>query len=175
VERFLAVCIPAAVLSAAAGLMQLARWSKVAGVIVLVLIVFYSISNVRYHIGHPEYGENWREASQYVFAHAEPGDEVVILSGLPLFVFDYYREMRPAKIPALTMADSASNALPQPLPKNVWFIGWTGRQPRWDTEAERFREAQEPRYCEIQPEPVSGIVKVWQFRLCEAQTENPSP
>lgn len=175
VERFLAICIPAAVLAAAAGVMQLARWSKAAGVLVLVLIVFYSMSNVRYHLRHPEYGENWREASQYVFAHAEAGDEVVILPGMPRFVFDYYREMNPANVPVLVFANSAPELLPQPLPQNVWFVGWTERQSRWDTEAAKFLEAQRPRYCEKPLRFDASIVKVWQFRLCGAQPAMPSP
>ncbi len=175
VERFLAICIPASVLLAAAGLRQLARWSKAACFIVLALIIFYSISNVRYYYAHPEYGENWREGAHYIFAHAQAGDEVVIMSGMPQMVFDYYREMYPGNIPEVAMAHSTSDPMPQPLPKNVWFIGWTDRLPYWDTEVEAFREQQMNWYCNDGPVDNAGVVKVWQFRECGGLREIPSP
>ena len=166
VERFLSVCIPACVVLAAAGIAIIARRSRAAGLALLVLMVFYSASNIRHYFRHPEYGENWREATAYLLARAQPGDEVVLLPGLGPPTFDYYRERNPRKIVDLRLADSASAPLPYPPPPNVWFIGPVLLTPNWADEAAAFAEAHRGEYCGEPPQPKSGSVRVWEFRLC---------
>jgi len=166
VERFLAVCIPASVLLAAAGIAKVAGGSRSVGLALLALTVLYSASNIRHYMRHPEYGENWLEASAYLLSNAQPGDEVVLLAGLGPPTFDYYRERNARKISRLLFADSASAPLPVPPPQNVWFIGSLLLTPNWAAEADAFGQAHKDRYCAESPQPDTGSVRVWQFRRC---------
>lgn len=166
VDRYLAVCIPAVALLAADGIVPLARRRLIVASGLLLLILFYSASNIRYYVRHPEFGENWREATAYLLARSHPRDEVVIIEGLPPLVFDYYRQMSATKVPGLIIVHSGDAPLPVPPPENVWFLGSVLLKPNWEDEAHHFLESHRRDYCYVASEPLSRTIKVWQFRRC---------
>lgn len=166
VERYLAVCIPAAVLLAADGITHLARRQRVIALGLLVLALVYSASGIRFYVRHPEFGENWREATAYLMARAHPGDEVVILEGLPPLVFDYYRQNSPTQVAGLQIAYSAEAPLPVPAPEDVWFLGSILLKPNWEQEAHRFEELHRNEYCSVPTERTPGTIQVWRFTRC---------
>ncbi len=174
VDRYLSVCIPAGVMLAAAGVGTIARWRVWLAAILLALILFYSISNVRHTLLRPDYTETWREASAYVLAHAQDGDEVVLLPGLGLPTFDYYREAYQGRLPDLRFAYSAAEAVPNPPPQSVWFVGSVVWTPSWAAEAASFAQAHKDLYCEEPPQRDSGSVRVWQFRRCDGDGQQRS-
>jgi mannosyltransferase len=183
VERYLAVCIPAAVLLAANGIARVARRRLSVAVGLLLLILFYSASNIRFYVRHTGFDENWREATAGLLAGAHPGDEVVIMGGLPSLVFDYYRRSSTATVPGLVVVNSGDAPLPSPAPENVWYLGSTRLKPDWEHEAHRFLEIHRQDYCAVAAEPVTGPIKVWQLKRCgpgsaapsASQTEVPRP
>jgi uncharacterized membrane protein len=166
VERFLSVCIPGSVLLAAAGLTIIARRSRAVALAVLLAMVFYSASNIRHYFRHPEYAENWREASAYLLSRVQPEDKVVLLPGLCPLTFDYYRQRNPRRVADIRFADSAATPLPTPPPRTVWFIGSVLLTPSWADEAETFAQAHRGEYCGEPPQPESGSVRVWEFKRC---------
>ena len=166
VARFLAICIPAAVLLAASGVVVISRWSRCASLAILTLTVFYSASNIRHYFQRPEYTETWREASAYLLSRAQPGDEVVVLPGTRP-PFDYYLERNSRSLPQLRILQSGADALNISPPRNVWFIGSLTLTPKLANETEAFAQAhRRGQYCPEPPQPASGSVQVWQFRMC---------
>jgi|HubBroStandDraft_6_1064221.scaffolds.fasta_scaffold14053_5 mannosyltransferase len=173
VERYLAICIPAAVLSAAGGIARVAQRRLIVGGGLLLLILFYSVSNIRFYIRQAGFDENWREATAFVMAGAHSGGEVVIVEGLPRLVFDYYRQASATTVPDLVIVGTADAPLPNPAPENVWFVGSMRLKPNWEDEAHRFRELHRQDYCSVASEPVTGPIKVWQFRRCDPGSGTP--
>jgi 4-amino-4-deoxy-L-arabinose transferase-like glycosyltransferase len=174
VERYLAVCIPAVVLLAADGIASVAQRQRIVATGLLLLILFFSASNIRFYVRHAEFDENWREATAFVVLGAHPGDEVVIMDGLPHVVFDHYRQTSPTGL-NLIIVGSADAPIPSPLPENVWFMGSTRLKPDWEGEAHRFLELHRQDYCYVAPTPVAGPIKVWQFRRCGPEAGMPRP
>jgi hypothetical protein len=85
--RFLIVCLPAAVLLAAAGSAGLSqRWNAV-WVTVLALA---SLNSVISYYRRPR--EDWRAAANYVLSNSKPGDALAILPEYGHFPFDYYEQ-----------------------------------------------------------------------------------
>jgi|GEM_PF-1665897 len=166
VDRYLAVCIPAGVLLAASGLIILARWHCWVGAVLLAFTIFYSASNIRHYFHHPDYSENWREATAYVFSHARSGDEVVLMP-FARPTFDYYRATYNRNVPDLRLSDSAADAPHSPLPQTVWFLGSVLLKPNWAEEAAAFGRARQGQYCAEPLPPNSGSVQIWEFSLCE--------
>jgi mannosyltransferase len=173
VERYLAVCISAAVLLAGDGIARVAQRRLAVGAGLLLLIVFYSASSIRFYVRQAEFDENWREATAFVMAEAHSGDEVVVMEGLPRVVFDYYRQASATKAPDLTIVGTADAAVPNPAPENVWFVGSTRLKPDWEGEGHRFLEMHRQDYCPVASEPVKGPIKVWQFKRCGAGSRAP--
>lgn len=170
VPRFLAICIPAAILLAAAGLIQVARWSKSAALIVLVLIVFYSGSAIRFYHRHPESSVDWRGAFAYLLPRVQSGDEVV-MDPYVVYTFDYYRETSRQGVPPLVVVGSLSTPLPATLPQNVWVVAPVlvnpyEKLPKADMQAQvdAFLAEHEQLYCELSPRPEGASVQVWQMR-----------
>jgi len=118
----------------------------------LLLILFFSASNIRFYMRHAEFDENWREAAAFLLRGAHPGDEVVIVDGLPQVVFDHYRQTSPTA-PDLIIVGSADAPIPSPLPEGVWFMGSTRLKPDWECEAHRFLELHRQDYCYVAPTP----------------------
>ena len=171
VPRYLAVCLPAAVLFAASGLSRLARWSRPAAGVVLLLILFYSLSAIRFYDRHPEFEQDWRGASDYVLSRMQAGDEVLV-DGYTRFVVDYYFARSRVKVPLQAIAESASPPLAKPAPADVWFIGAVEPASGFSdpaassTEVQTFQELYGESYCALPAYPKSGIVRVWQFQRC---------
>ena len=149
VERYLAVCVPASVLLAAAGLVRLAGSSRTVAAFLLLAVVVYSASEARFYFRHPEWGEDWRGASRYVLAHVKESDEVVIEPYARL-TFDYYRQTEAGDVGNFVSNDSLSAPLPTPAPDNIWFIASVLFNPNWrfakageaEAEVQKFLSAQ---------------------------------
>jgi hypothetical protein len=77
VPRFLAVCIPAAVLLAAAGLGFYKQRFPLIMVLVLGLAVLFSVKSIRFYYRHPDLNEDWRGATGYILANVGAGDDVI--------------------------------------------------------------------------------------------------
>ena len=171
VSRYLGVCLPAGVLLAASGLLQVARWSRPAAGAVLLLILFYSGSAIRFYDRHPEFEQDWRGASDYLLSRVQAGDEVV-LDGYVRITFDYYRARSTVKVPPFVMVESAASPLPKPAPLNVWCLGGVQQGSEISDPAasniavQVFQTAYGESYCARPPQPKTGIVRVWQFVRC---------
>jgi len=177
VDRYLSICIPAAVLLAAAGVVQITHRSRMVGFGLLAFIVLYSTTSIRFYLRHPEFGEDVRGASRYVLAHVQPGDAVIVgeVTGM---TFDYYREIDGEAVPQLARLESVTTPLPSPLPENVWFFGSTRPNPNWRgaapdaaAEMQTFAVAHARDYCPLPPHTEAGGVTVWQFRRCASLPE----
>jgi len=92
VPRFLLVCLPASVLLAALGLIQLPRSFGGLALAVLALVSFNSVLSYYRHLG---WKEDWRGATSFVVSHCEAGDRVVVIPTYGRFTFDYYRVLAP--------------------------------------------------------------------------------
>ena len=147
VERFLAICIPASVLLAAAGFDYLLDHLRWLGAVALLLLVLYSARSIRFFYLHPDINDDWRGATAYVLAHAQPGDELVVLPAYARFTFDYYRKtVGPHALP-LRIVSSDSDLVP-PLPETVWFIGSNfPRKGATEAEVSAFLTSHDE-YCE---------------------------
>lgn len=172
VPRFLAICIPAAVLLAAAGIVQLARWSRVAGAIVLLVIVFYSGSAIRFYDRHPEFNVDWRGAISYLLPRLQPGDQLA-MDPYVRYTFDYYRQESSAHVRPLVMTSSLSAPLATPEPANVWAIASVLVNPDDPSSGPQGTRAQveaflaaHKSYCAEPPRPEGASVEVWQLRRC---------
>jgi mannosyltransferase len=173
VPRFLAVCLPAAVLLAAAGVAQLARWSRMVGVFALLIVLFYSGSAIRFYLRHPDFSVDWRTAVSYLVPHLQPGDEVV-MDPYVRYTFDYYRQASQSKALPLLMANSLSTSLATPPPKNVWVIASVLVNPddkssgpqATQTQVQAFLDSHGKSYCPLPPSPEGASVQVWQLRHC---------
>lgn len=166
VERFLAVCIPAGVLLASAGIVLIGQRSRVAALALVAAMIFYSVSSIRHYYRHPGYDERWREATNYLLSQAHPGDEVVMTRYVKL-TFDYYREARGESVPPLQIAEDGA-PLPAPPPQNVWFIGSAALEPHFADEADAFARVHHQEYCAEPSLPETGSARLWRFRRCGA-------
>jgi mannosyltransferase len=173
VPRFLAVCVPASVLLAASGVIQLARWSRTASVLALLLVLFYSGSAIRFYLRHPDFSVDWRTAISYLLPRLQAGDELV-MDPYIRYTFDYYRHASQVKTIPVIMASSLSTSLATPPPKNVWVIASvlintddksSGPQ-RTQSQVQAFLNSQGKSYCAAPPRPEGASVQVWQLRYC---------
>lgn len=180
IERFLSICIPATVLLAAAGILQLSRWSRPVALGLLALIIFYSASAIRFYDKHPEFAEGWKEASNSILKRVQPGD-TVIAEGLTGLTFDYYRDTFGGKLPPLARWDSFATPMQAPLPRNIWILGSVHFDPNWkgavpgsaEAEVRSFGYAHRDEYCLALPNFDAGEVRVWQFRRCQPPNDLP--
>ncbi len=173
VPRFLAVCIPASILLAAAGVAQLARWSRIAGVLALLLVLLYSGSACRFYLRHPDFSVDWRTAISYLLPRVQAGDELV-MDPYIRYTFDYYRHASQVKAVPVIMASSLSTSLATPAPKNVWVIASVLVNPddkssgpeATQTQVQTFLDSHGKSYCAERPRPEGASVQVWQLRRC---------
>ena len=180
VERFLSICLPASVLLAAAGIARLATFSRLIAVAVFALLVFYSLSAIRFNERHIEVDEGWRQSSRRILQNLQPGD-VVIAEGMKGLAFDYYRDTYTGSLPSFQRLDSFTRPLPSPLPANIWVLGWVranpgapGAAPRNDTQAvQLFSEEHRDEYCGSAPVFDAGVTRVWRFARCSLGDAGP--
>ena len=173
VERFLAICLPASVLLAAAGIVELASFSRCIALAALALIIVYSALAIRFYDRHLEFDEGWRQSSHQILRNLQPGD-VVIAEGMKGLAFDYYRDAEYGALPQFQRFDSFASALPAPPPANIWILGWVrpnpiapGAVPQSDDQAvQLFTEAHRKEYCPIAAVRDAGITRVWQLSRC---------
>ncbi|MFZ3213482.1 MAG: glycosyltransferase family 39 protein [Terriglobales bacterium] len=91
--RYLILCLPASVLLAAAGIARL-RY-RVLRFGMLLVMGALSVNGVfAYYQRDFDVGrDDWRTASRYVLAHAEPGDGVFFYTAPGRMTFEYYRSL----------------------------------------------------------------------------------
>ncbi len=173
VPRFLAICIPASVLLAAAGVAQLARWSRAVSVLALLMVLFYSGSAIRFYLRHPNFSVDWRTAISYLLPRLQAGDELV-MDPYIRYTFDYYRHASQVKTVPVIMASSLSTSLATPSPKDVWVIASVLVNPDdqssgpegTKSQVQAFLNSQGKSYCAELPAPQGASVQVWQLRYC---------
>ena len=91
--RYLIPCLPASVLLAAAGISRLpARGLRFGMLLVMGALSVHGVSAYYQH-DFDIRRDDWRAASQYVLAHAEPGDGVFFYSAPGRMTFEYYRSL----------------------------------------------------------------------------------
>ena len=171
--RFLAVCLPASMLLAAAGLHQLAHWSRVVALVLLLLIIFHSATAIRSYIRTLRTGENWRGATAYLLTRVADGD-LVVMEPYRRHTFDYYREIRGGISPTFAAADSLSAPLPKPFPKHVWYLASVFFNPYWkgdkpgaaENEVRSFLAAHRQSYCSVTLYTAFSPVDLWRFTRC---------
>lgn len=180
IARYFAICIPASVLLAAAGVTQLARWSRAASVVMLLVMLVYSTSAIRFYHRHLSFTIDWQTPMTYLLARAQTGDRVVIDPYVG-FLFDYYRKVSPSPQTPLEIASSLADPLPQPVPGNVWAIApvWTNPDDPSSgpeaihAEAKDFVASHQGWYCQQPPWPQGASVEVWQFQRCGQSSNQP--
>jgi mannosyltransferase len=122
VPRFLAVCIPAAVLLAAAGLAFYRQRFPLIMVLILAIAVLFSVKSIRFYFRHSDLNEDWRGATGYIFANVAAGDDVIVLPPYARFTFDYYRQHASAKSPPFFVKSALTQAYMTPQPRHIWII-----------------------------------------------------
>jgi len=181
IERFLAICLPASVLLAAAGIVELASFSRCIALAALALIIVYSVLAIRFHDRRPEFDEGWRQSSHLILRSVQPGD-VVIAEGMKGLAFDHYRDAEHTTLPPFQRLGSFASALPSPPPSNIWILGWVranpvtpGTAPQSDDQAvQLFTEAHRKEYCPTAVVRDAGITRVWQFSRCSPDESVPA-
>lgn len=136
--RYLIICLPASVLLAAAGISRL-RTAVQAGI--LLIMAALSLGGVfAYYQRDFDVGrDNWRAATQYVLANAQPGDGIFFYTAPGRMTFEYYRSLsgKPSNDPQVIYPSSGkqmtyrdflvtplAEVLPNlpPQPKRVWLF-----------------------------------------------------
>jgi mannosyltransferase len=162
VPRYLLVCVPASVLLAAAGLMQL---NRIPAAILLSLACLYSIRGDSFYYRHPDLTEDWRSATRHVLARLSPGEFVVLLPGFSKYTFEYYR--RTAGVPDGTILERENAAqIPATNHSGVWFIASGAISPQLGpAEVATFLTQGNRSYCVAESRDFYGV-KLWRLRPC---------
>jgi len=157
VPRYAAMCLPALVLLAAAGLRELKVYWRSAATIVLVVFSLFGIRN--YYAGLPAENQGWRELTRFVVANSVAGDQVIFENGIQRPVFEYYRGnskwpqvLFPSHGEQFTYRDFEGYATAQVAESaeqhwRVWLIHSDSNAPELQAAlAARFRELQAKRF-----------------------------
>lgn len=105
VTKYLIVSLPALVLLAAVGLVQIRRRALFAAVLVsVVLLALYGVTSY-YRYAEKE---DWRAATDFLFSQARPGDAVMFYAPYVRSAFDYYHTQRGRRTPPPRLAFPAS-------------------------------------------------------------------
>lgn len=160
VERYLAICLPAAVLLAVRGLLYLAAYVRAVAVVLFVLIMLYSVGSIRFYFRHPNYGENWRAVIEHVLSNASPGDDIVV-DPYTRFTFDYYARRRSSSAREVRIsADLSSAVSAMPQPNVIWVLGRGSDQ----SAVQQFENSQ-GQYCLArEPMPMQELWKLYRCR-----------
>jgi mannosyltransferase len=99
VIRYFVFTIPAIVLLAAAGLAQIRP--RVLPAATLAMFGLLSLNGVAsfYQKDFDIFREDWRSASRYILANAQPGDVILFHQPLTRMPYEYYRSVTPASNP----------------------------------------------------------------------------
>jgi mannosyltransferase len=99
--RYFAICVPAATLLAARALSPARALSKVKRILVAALAVLTLsvslLSTTSYFAQMPNWGGDWRSATEYVLAHRQAGDAVAFNVSAGLDCYRYYRDRVPSR------------------------------------------------------------------------------
>ena len=174
VPRFLAICLPASMLLAAAGMAQVMRWSRLGGAAILLLLMIESASAIRSYERHPQLSVDWRGAIQYLLPRLEPGDRLVV-PPYARFTYDYYRDLNSSPVPPVSLASSLDEPVPASGAENIWLLASALYNPddpasgarAVQDKVEAFVAAHGPMYCAMPPQPAGASVMVWQLRRCD--------
>lgn len=134
VPRYLLMCVPAAVLLAAQGLVTLehrvARGRAVSSAI-LVAMLALACSAVRdYYASFATYGHDWRAVTNYMLSRQEPGDGAIFYTFSGHRVFDYYvarakestdQQAEPSILFPLVLDGASIEKRTAPY-RRVWFV-----------------------------------------------------
>ena len=169
VERFLAICIPASVLLAAAGFDSLLARSRLIAAVVLMLLVLYSARSLRFFYTHPDINDDWRSATAHILAHAQARDEVVVLPAYARFTFDYYLDRLGASAPDLQITGDVLSAPSSPTSQALWFLSsdFPAAGAGEAQVAEFLKRHQE--YCG-EPPAIFTRVRVCEFHPCKVDS-----
>jgi len=127
VPRFFIVSLPPLVLLAAAGISRI-RPQPMLRVALLLVVVLAARGVIRYHRDFQQ--EDWRAATRYVLAEAQPGDGLIFYIPLGRLPFDYYARDA-GSVPTVLYPSSPwileerPGTLPTGVlsgPRRVWFI-----------------------------------------------------
>ena len=153
VPRYAAMCLPALVLLAAAGLRELKTYWRAATAMLLVVLSLAGIRN--YYAGLSAEDQGWRELTRFVVANSVAGDQVIFENGVERPVFEYYRRdskwpqvLFPSHGEEFTYRDFEGNATAQVAESaeqhwRVWLIHSDSSSPELQAAlAARFRELQ---------------------------------
>lgn len=134
--RYLIVCLPASVLLAAAGI---SRWRTVVQAVLLLVMGALSLGGViAYYQRDFDVGrDDWRAATQFVLANAQPGDGIFFYTAPGRMTFEYYRLLSGKTGPEVIYPSSGKHISyqdllvtplaevlqsPLPQPKRVWLF-----------------------------------------------------
>jgi len=92
--RYLLMCVPAAVLLAAQGLITLEQWLPrgriVSSIVLLIMITAACLSIGDYFATFGTYGHDWRQLTSFVVSQQQPKDAAIFYTFSGHRVFDYY-------------------------------------------------------------------------------------
>jgi mannosyltransferase len=97
VHRYMIFSLPGTILLAAMGAAELRKWR--AGLVCGVLLCGISLPTIVSDYSKPR--EDWRSASNSIFAFASPGDAVVFFPFYTRIMLDYYAARYPVDVPKL--------------------------------------------------------------------------
>jgi hypothetical protein len=145
VPRYLLISVPAAVLLAGVGAMQIRQKTRVA---VLWVVVVLSLAFIGYRYTRPR--ENWRDAAGYVLTHAAKDDAVLVVPWWSEQPFGYYLnrasgakpdEIRTADFDSAMETDDTSM-----LHRRLWLVVYARPQGLNDAETRRLENALSGKY-----------------------------
>jgi mannosyltransferase len=95
--RYFILCLPALLLLAAAGLSRLRnQWIMAFATLVVVALSIQGTASYYRQDFEDTDRENWRGASQYILANAQPGDAIVFHVPMGRMPYEYYRSLQSA-------------------------------------------------------------------------------
>lgn len=92
--RYVLMCVPASILLAAWGLVNMerlgSRWRRSYYVVLSAMVVFALWSTFAFYATFKTYGHNGRAVTNYILVNQAPGDAVIFYTFSEHLVFDYY-------------------------------------------------------------------------------------
>src|SRR5262249_11079315 len=157
VPRYVAMCLPALALLAAAGLRELRPLGRMCGLALLVVLSGLGLLN--YYRDFPSENSEWKALTQFVVSNAASGDQLIFDNGLARPLFEYYRGRQvqlpqvlfPSHGPTITYRDFEGVATPELIASaerytRVWFITWKPSESLQSLLAARFEKLEERRF-----------------------------
>lgn len=157
VPRYIAMCLPALALLAAAGLRELRPVWRACGLALLVLLSCLGLRN--YYRDFPGENSEWKTLTEFVVSNAAAGDQVIFDNGLARPLFEYYRGNQtqrpqvlfPSHGASMTYRDFEGVATAELLASaeiypRIWFITWKPSVPLQSQLAAHFEKVHERQF-----------------------------